>query len=167
MTAGGDGLEGRCWAQSGSSTENSLAILKTAKSIKESVWRWAGRGQMACQRGFSRSLGSELLVGEAERTKTYMSCAEHLANRQTCLKESFNPDPTSNYVDVKPEQLELVTVDQFYISTHNRRLRFGTIQTLSWNEVPKHHAKLMVSFSFGTVRKSGQLWGILVIRTTT
>lgn len=72
---------------------------------------------MACQRGFSRSLGSELLVGEAERTKTYMSCAEHLVNRQTCLKESFNPDPTSNYVDVKPEQLELVTVDQFYITT--------------------------------------------------
>lgn len=167
MTAGGGGLEGRHWAWSGSSTEHSLTILKTAKSFKGPVWRWAGRGQMACQRGFSRSLGSELLVRKAETTKPRMSCVEYLVNRQTWLKESFNPDPTLNYADVKPEQLELVTVDQFYITARNRRLWFGTIQTLSLNEVPKHRARLMVSFSAGTVSKSGQLRGILVIRTTT
>lgn len=86
---------------------------------------------MACQRGFSRSLGSELLVGEAERTKPYMSCVEHLVNRQNCLKEGFIPNPTFNYADVKPEQHELVTADQFYITTQNGRLRFATIQTLS------------------------------------
>lgn len=66
---------------------------------------------MACQRCFSRSLGSELPVEKAERTKPYMSCVEHLVNRQICPKQSFNPDPTLNYADVKPEQLELVTVD--------------------------------------------------------
>lgn len=58
---------------------------------------------MAYQRGFSRSTGSELLVGEAERTKPYMCCGRTYC-KQNCLKVSFNPDPTLNYADVKPEQ---------------------------------------------------------------
>lgn len=59
-----------------------------------------------------------------------MRSVGHLVNRRDCLKESFDPGAALNYAGVTPEQLAVVTGDLFYISTWNRRLCFGSIQTL-------------------------------------